>query len=385
VTGQPAVLVVDDRPDNLLAMDAVLAPLSCRVVQADSGPAALRALLQEDFALVLMDVQMPGLDGYETARHIKMRERTRLVPIIFLSAIDTEVHHHLRGYDSGAVDFIPKPVSTEVVRAKVRIFLELYQQAGQIEAQRAALAAQVEQARRANQALAAQAEELARSNAELERWSLAASHELLEPLQLAGGFLSLLGDRHAFPDPEASLLVERSRAAVARAGERVESLLAYAAASTEVITLAPVALDQILAVVLAQLEDEIDAAGAHVTFDPLPAVLGDEWQLSSLLSELIGNALRHGGAEPDVHIGLSHQESRWVVTVHDSGKGADPDLLAGAFDLARGPGGQLGLALCRRILERHGGSIWAQSYPGTGTSISFSLAPAEADPPWETR
>ena len=380
LTPEPAVLVVDDRPDNLRAMDAVLEGLPCRIVHADSGPAALKALLHEEFALVLMDVQMPGLDGYETARHIKMRERTRLVPIIFLSAIDTDAHHYLRGYDSGAVDFISKPVLPEVVRSKVTVFLEMYLQARHIRAQRAALAAQVEEIRRASEALVTQTNELARSNAELERWSLAASHELIEPLQVAAGFLSLLADRHtAADDDEGALLLERSRHSIARATDRVESLLAYAAASTEAMTVAPVDLGKVSAAALAELAGEVEAAHARITCDPLPYVMGDEWQLRSLISELVSNAVRHGGPQPDVHIGVSRQDPDWVVTVHDSGPGTDADVLAAAFDLAHGPGTSLGLALCRRIVERHHGRIWAQSAPGVGTSVSFTLTPAEVD------
>jgi two-component system, sensor histidine kinase and response regulator len=373
----PAVLVVDDRPDNLVALDAVLEGLPCRIVHAESGPAALKALLHEEFALVLMDVQMPGLDGYETARHIKMRERTRLVPIIFLSAIDTDAHHYLRGYDSGAVDFIPKPVLPEVVRSKVAVFLEMYQQARHIRAQRAALEVQVEEINRASEALVAQTNELTRSNAELERWSLAASHELIEPLQVAAGFLALLAERHPSPSEEGALLLERSRRAIARSHDRVESLLAYAAASTEVMTLGPVDLEKVTRAALAELAEEVETTNARVTCDPMPTVVGDEWQLRSLITELVSNALRHGGTQPDVHIGVSRQESEWVLTVHDSGLGTDADVLAAAFDLAHGPVTSLGLALCRRIVERHHGRIWAQSAPGVGTSVSFTLSPAE--------
>jgi two-component system sensor histidine kinase/response regulator len=374
------VLVVDDRPDNLHAMEALLAELPCRVVAVPSGPEALRSLLHEEFALVLLDVQMPDLDGYETARHIKMRERTRNLPIIFLSAIDTELEHQLRGYDSGAVDFIPKPVRPEVVISKVRVFLELYDQGRRIEQARADLAAQVDQLHRAREALTAQATELARSNAELERFSVAASQELVEPLQLAAGFLTLLDERHAPENEEAQLLLERSRATVSRTLDRIERLLEYAKLSTDSIRLGPVALDPVLEAVVAAVGEELESTGARVTSDPLPTVWGDEWQLRSLLSELIGNALQHGGREQEIHVGLTRRKSRWVVSVHDSGPGCDETLLTAAFDLVHGLTGGVGLARSRRIVERHAGTIWAESAPGVGTSISFSLTPVEESP-----
>jgi PAS domain S-box-containing protein len=121
----PAVLLVDDRPENLLALRAVLEPLHCRMVSVTSGEEALKALLQDDFAVVLLDVQMPGMDGFETADLIKGRERTRTVPIIFVTAISKERHHVFRGYSAGAVDYVLKPYDPAVLRSKVSVFLEL--------------------------------------------------------------------------------------------------------------------------------------------------------------------------------------------------------------------------------------------------------------------
>jgi PAS domain S-box-containing protein len=123
---KPRILLVDDRADNLVAMEAVLAPLACEVVKASSGEEALKALLKDDFAVILLDVQMPGLDGFETARLIKARERTRWVPIIFVTAISTEPPNIHVGYAAGAVDYLFKPYDPEVLRAKVGVFIELH-------------------------------------------------------------------------------------------------------------------------------------------------------------------------------------------------------------------------------------------------------------------
>ena len=122
---RPAVLLVDDREENLIALRAVLEPLPCRLVSATSGMDALKALLHQDFAVVLLDVQMPGMDGFETAELIKGRERTRTLPIIFVTAISKEQHHVFRGYETGAVDYVFKPYDPEILRSKVAVFLEL--------------------------------------------------------------------------------------------------------------------------------------------------------------------------------------------------------------------------------------------------------------------
>jgi CheY-like chemotaxis protein len=119
--------MVDDRPENLLALEAILHGLGHELVKALSGEEALKRLLTEDFALILLDVQMPGMDGFETATHVKQRERTRDIPILFLTAIDGEGHQAYRGYAAGAVDYLSKPFDPWVLRAKVGVFLELYE------------------------------------------------------------------------------------------------------------------------------------------------------------------------------------------------------------------------------------------------------------------
>jgi PAS domain S-box-containing protein len=123
---QVDILIVDDRRENLLALEAILEPLGQRLVQAHSGEEALRKLLQNDFAVVLLDVQMPGMNGFETAQLIKSRERTRYIPIIFLTAISKEEDYVFRGYQVGAVDYISKPFQPDVLRAKVAVFVDLH-------------------------------------------------------------------------------------------------------------------------------------------------------------------------------------------------------------------------------------------------------------------
>ena len=121
------ILLVDDRADNLMALEAILASLDQDLVTASSGEEALKRLLVDDFAVILLDVQMPGMDGFETAHRIKQRGRTKDTPIIFLTAIDREPHHAFRGYAVGAVDYIAKPFDPWLLRAKVSVFVELFE------------------------------------------------------------------------------------------------------------------------------------------------------------------------------------------------------------------------------------------------------------------
>jgi CheY-like chemotaxis protein len=143
-TEGPKILIVDDRPENLLALEAILQGLGHELVKASSGEEALKRLLSEDFALILLDVQMPGMDGFETATHIKQRERTRDVPIVFLTAIDGEAHQAFRGYAAGAVDYLSKPFDPWVLRAKVGVFIELYERRRELAGQAEDLRRQLE-------------------------------------------------------------------------------------------------------------------------------------------------------------------------------------------------------------------------------------------------
>ncbi|MBA2323462.1 MAG: response regulator [Pseudonocardiales bacterium] len=122
----PKVLAVDDRPDNLLALQAILQGLPIEVIGVDSGEEALKRLLVDDYAVILLDALMPGMDGFETAGHIKRRQRTQHIPIVFLTAMDTDSHPAFRGYQAGAVDYLTKPFDPWVLRAKVSVFVDLW-------------------------------------------------------------------------------------------------------------------------------------------------------------------------------------------------------------------------------------------------------------------
>jgi light-regulated signal transduction histidine kinase (bacteriophytochrome) len=380
----PRVLLVDDRPDNLLALRAVLDPLGLELVEASSGEEALRHLLAGEFSLIVLDVQMPVLDGFETARLIRGRERTRYVPIIFLTAISGEPEHYLRGYESGAVDYVYKPFEPEILRAKVAVFAELWTRGATIERQREELAAHLTELDRANATLARQAVELERSNAALDRFASVASNEIREPLHTLAGLLDLLDERHRPElDEEGRLLLDRAVAGTERARSIVGSLLEYARASTEDLEREPVPLGEVLADAQVECKGRLEDAGAVVRSGVLPTVSGDRRQLAMLFTGLLDNAVRfRGDAPPEVRVWGERGERGWRVAMADNGRGVDPADLPRIFTVfsrptvgADGrPGAGLGLAVCRRIVERHGGLIWAEPGEGGGTTVFFELA-----------
>ncbi len=384
------VLLVDDRPDNLLALTAVLEPLGADLVTARSGEEALRFLLGEEFAVIVLDVQMPVLDGFETARLIKQRERTRHIPIVFLTAISGEPEHYLRGYEIGAVDYVYKPFAPEILRAKVRVFMELWQRGAIIERQRSELEARLADLDRANEALARQAVELERSNAALERFAEVAAHELRQPLHNVAGFLDLLLSRHRGDlGAEASLLAERAGAGVEEARSLTSALLSYAKAGTEPLRQEPVPLAELLESAKRQVP-ALEEHGAAVEAEgSLPAVRGDRRLLERLLANLLDNAVKfRSDAPPRVRVRAEPAGDAWKVVVSDNGVGIDPadaprlfTVFARLHPRDERPGHGVGLAVCRRIVERHGGTIRCEPAARGGTAIWFTLptaAPAGA-------
>ena len=287
------VLIVDDRPDNLLALEETLRPLDVEVTRAGSGAEALRHLLVDDFAVILLDVQMPELDGFETARLIKSRARTAGIPIIFLTAINREIEHQLRGYGAGAVDYLAKPFEPEVLRSKVAVFVALHQQARIIADQNRLLAERLDDRDRDQAALSRHAAELLRSNAALDRFASAVGNEILEPVHVVAGLLELVVDRHARG-------ARRGGPGAGRAGPgprsmevagHVERLLAGARGSVEPLRREPIDLGEVLDQARRELAPELETAGTTVTSDPLPEVLGDEWQLVQVFVHLLDNAI----------------------------------------------------------------------------------------------
>ncbi|MGQ0743122.1 MAG: sensor histidine kinase [Acidimicrobiales bacterium] len=372
---RPGVLIVDDRPDNLVALEASLAPLDVSVTRAGSGAEALRQLLGEDFAVILLDVQMPDIDGFETARLIKNRSRTRHIPIIFLTAISREIEHQLRGYDAGAVDYLSKPFEPEVLRSKVSVFVALHEQSMLIAEQNRLLAERLEERNRAEAALSRHAVELQRSNAALDRFATATGHDLLAPLQVLSGMLELLcsdhGDRLS---PDGRVLAERSQRRAADLAARVRQILAGARESLEPVRREATDLNRVLARAREQIESGDCHLGPEIAYsaDPLPTVLGDEWELVQVFVQVLENAGRLADRErPEIHIGLSRQDDHWLISVADNGRGIGPaeqvDMFAVAVD------GSADLSLSRRIVERHGGEIWVDAVDGRGTTMCFSL------------
>ena len=364
----PSLLLVDDRPENLLALEAVLGPLGQPMVRAGSGEEALRHLLTNDVAVIVLDVQMPGIDGFETARHIKLRDRTRDIPIIFLTAISQDLENRLRGYGTGAVDYIFKPVEPEVLRAKVAVFLDLHLKTRLLQQQ--------------HEQLIRKSEELERSNSDLEQFAYIASHDLQDPLRVVSGFIELLRD-HLDPvaDDRARQWMTRITQTTEVMSGLVSDLLAYARAGAAVIP-EPVDLDAALATAIQNLDTAINESCAELQYKRLGHAMGSARDAAQVLQNLVGNSLkfRSPAAPPVVRISSEIRDGLVTVSVRDNGRGIPVDKFGRAFQMFERldgdpyPGTGIGLAVCRKIVERSGNRIWMESHDGPGLTVRFTLA-----------
>jgi two-component system, sensor histidine kinase and response regulator len=370
----PTLLVVDDMPANLEAMAGLLEREGYYVVVAQGGEEAVQRAVFARPALILLDVMMPGLDGFETCRRLKARDETRDIPVIFMSAL-AETPDKLAGFAAGAVDYVTKPLNAAEVMARVRTHLALSELRRRLGEQNAQLQQEVAARERMQAALQ-------RSNVELEQLAYVASHDMQEPLRMIASYLQLVAQRYDDKlDADGREFIAYAVDGAKRMQALINDLLAYSRVGTKARPFERVDCAAVAATAIAHLRVAIEESGARVTYDALPPVQGDATQLLQLVQNLLGNALKfHGDAPPRVHIGCEAMDGQWCFSVSDNGIGIAPeyfDRIFGLFQRLHGrreyPGTGIGLALCKKIVERHGGRIWVESAEGRGSAFKFTL------------
>lgn len=354
-------LIVDDLEENLLALSALLQPYDVEILRARSGSEALELLLVHEVALALLDVQMPDMDGFQLAELMRGSERTRSIPIIFVTAGAHEPHRVFKGYESGAVDFLHKPVDPLILGSKVSVFFQLYRQKLQL----------AEDLRERTETL--------RLN---EMFVAILGHDLRTPLSTILTSTELL---RRSPDPASvAQIAERVHAGARRMQALVENVLDLARA--RLAGGIPLRRDDVdMAALIRSSVQEQQAVAPQVRFDVV--IQGDvigEWdadRLTQVLSNLLGNALQHGEAGKPIEIMADGTRPDWVsVTVSNSGR-IPPDALPHVFDpfaAARRPRGRsdglgLGLYIVRQIVGAHGGEIGVHVEDDARTVFRLSL------------
>jgi two-component system sensor histidine kinase/response regulator len=379
-----SVLIVDDEPAGRRALHALLAPLDQDVVLASSGREALRHLLDRDFAVILLDVQMPTMDGFETARLIRERDRTRHVPIIFLTAGQGLESQVFRGYALGAVDYLLKPIEPEILRSKVSVFVDLARKTRLIEEQAAELLGREQEARRLLDELAQRNRDLEASNRELESFSHTVSHDLRAPLRGLDGFSRALLEDHASAlQGEGQVYVTRIRDSALHMAQLVEGLVVLSTLTRHELIMQDVDLSEVAQLIMRNLHASAPERAAEVRIAPRLQARGDPRLLRIVLENLLGNAWKFTSKREvaRVELGVGAHEGHEAFFIRDNGAGFDmthAHRLYTAFQRLHSArefeGTGIGLASVHRILRRHGGRIWSDSRPGEGTTFHFVIS-----------
>ncbi len=404
------ILAIDDREDNLLSIQSLLEPEGYVIIKARSGREALKILLTEfDFALILMDVQMPNLNGFETASMIYEREKLRHIPIIFITANNYGDENIFKGYKSGAVDYIYKPINPDFLKAKVSVFVDLYRKNYQLIQQEQKLISinksleieitehkmSEEKVKALNLELLKNIDKLEAANKDLDRFAFMASHDLQEPLRKILTFSERLNTKYGTQlDEEGARYINRIRSATERLQTLIKDIMTFAKISMEKSSFEKIDLNALVHEVITEMESTILEKNAKVELESLPEMYINPSLMRPLFYNLIHNALKYARAnvdpviriysEPDpILVELSPNGdgySYYRIYVKDNGIGFDQKYAEQIFEMFKRlhhhdeyEGTGIGLAFCKKIVEQHDGFISARSEPDQGATFIVSL------------
>ncbi len=370
-------LIVDDLEENLLSLEGLLRRDGLVFLKARSGEDALEILLKHEVALALLDVQMPGMDGFQLAEFMRGNERARHIPIIFLTAGTADSRRRFRGYEAGAVDFIEKPIEPDILRSKANVFFDLYQQRQQLAAQR--------------DELEAYAETLKAVDRRKSDFIAILGHELRNPVMALGAGVELL-KRHRDPD-RAETIREGMARQVFHLSRLIEDLLDISRIGQGKVSLKkePIALSTILSSAIEGSQLHIDARGHTLVVDAEipPLVLhADHTRLAQVISNLLNNAAKYTPPGGRIALSVSTDDDAVEIAVSDNGVGISPDMQAKVFEIftqvrdgsQAHDGLGIGLALVKQLVELHGGDITVESAGlSHGSRFVVRLPLAEGD------
>ena len=361
------ILIVDDKLDNLKVLESTLEQQGYEVRKAINGSMALMGAIAELPDLVLLDIKMPDMDGYEVCRQLKANSKTQDIPVIFISALDDALDK-VKAFDVGGVDYIVKPFQPEEIIVRVQNQLQILNLQQQLQVQ--------------NKQLTNLNQELVRSNQELEQFANVASHDLQEPLRMITSFSQLLAKRYSGQlDEEADNIISFVVDGAKRMDKLIQAILAYSHVSSQARAFESVNCEEVIDIALSNLQLTIQKTNAQITRNTLPIIFGDKTQLVQLFQNIIANGMKYQKEEsPVIHIEAETRQKDWLFSVKDNGIGIAPQYQKRIFQIFQRlhtrqeySGTGIGLAICKKIVDLHGGKIWVESVVGKGTSFLFTM------------
>jgi C4-dicarboxylate-specific signal transduction histidine kinase len=389
---QAHILVVDDRPQNLISLEAVLNELGQHLVFATSAKEALRLVLTHDFAVILLDVHMPDINGFEAARLIRSREKSSYTPIIFLSALNKDEVDVNQGYAMGAVDYIFKPINPVILRSKVQVFVDLFTKST------LAINLQNELKNRQRAEMRARKQQHQLELAELDRLSTmeemtsALAHELNQPLTTITNYVQGCIHRLNSGDYQVEQLttvLQRASQQAERAGAILHRIKNFVRKNK--LYYESVNINELITSIAALLQETAQEASVQIDFKlskkPIPPLLLDKIQIEQVILNLLRNSIEALQTCPQPKRALSVQtllndDQTLIINVKDNGPGIVPEKIDRLFDLyftTKTNGMGVGLSICRTIVEAHGGNIRAQNNPDGGAWFQVTLPMVTAD------
>jgi len=401
------ILIVDDKQENLFSLKTLLQLNAYDVDTASSGEEALKKILKNEYALIILDVQMPGMDGYEVAETVSGYSKTKTIPIIFLSAVNIDKRFISKGYASGGVDYIIKPFDPDLLMLKVKTFYRLHKQSKELKLIQAELQDEVDRRKQAQKQLEEvnnQLEEkvkertkellkanreLEASNTELQQYASVASHDLQEPLRKIITFINIIQERFLGRIPEAAFYINKVASSTERMRNLINDLLNYSRLSTSSYFVST-DLNAILQETLSDLEVTIQEKGAKIEVEKLSSAEVIPGQIRQVFQNIIGNALKFSkdNRTPQIKIWSERTNAKLFsgnldsagnflrIHIRDNGIGFNEAFLGKIFTLFQRLHGKdeyegtgIGLAIVRKIIEKHNGIITANSKEGEGSTF----------------
>lgn len=398
------VLIVDDIRANIIALKKTLELHDIDVDTAESGEEALKKILKTNYCLIIMDVQMPGLDGFEVVKILSGNKRTKDIPVIFLSALNIEKKYIFKGYETGAVEYITKPVDSDLLILKVKTFIKIYEQQNELKGMKDLLSKEIKIRKEAQdnleikiaertRELVLKNEELELRNHELQQFSWVVSHDLNEPIRKIQIFIKIIKELYLTADEKAIDYVDRTIKSAERMQTLITDLLAYSRLSSQVKP-ETTDLNEVLQEVLSDFDYMIERKNATIKTTELPTIDSIPSQLRQVFQNLIGNALKFSGNTDHPVIEITSEliteksfdspaspEGKFCrIMVKDNGIGFDEIYLDRIFiifqslnDRQKYEGTGIGLAIAKKIIEKHNGLITAKSQEGEGASFIIIL------------
>lgn len=366
---KPKILLVDDRIENLIALETVLRDLDVELIKATSGNEALTQTLHHHFALALIDIQMPGMDGYELVTILKEDEKTAQIPFIFISAVYTDNFDVFKGYDKGAFSFITKPFHPEILLNKVKLFVDNYRHEYTLKL--------------LNESLEEKVAELNTVNRELESFTYSVSHDLRAPLRAIDGYARVLHEDYMEKlDDEGKKTLDRIRNNAQMMGRLIDDLLDFSKVGRKELSKDLVDMNDLVKAIVTDVREQNKSREIEFVVDTLPNVKADTNLMKQVWVNLISNAVKYTRKKEKalIEIKAFKDGNMQAFTVKDNGAGFDmtyADKLFGVFQRLHKEkdfeGTGVGLAIIQRIVNKHGGRVWAEGAVEQGAQFGFSL------------